>query len=99
MSPLSNWYYAVGTTYCWGDTTNGCQPAPAGGAHIAELRSFADGKGVDEGLGLIHPIRSERPPDPPRRGVCGAIKRVPGGARRAEVRRLGPAGASVATAA
>ena len=37
MSPLSNWYYAVGTTYCWGDTTNGCQPAPAGGAHIAEL--------------------------------------------------------------
>jgi hypothetical protein len=20
MSPLSNWYYAVGTTYCWGDT-------------------------------------------------------------------------------
>lgn len=50
-------------------------------------------------MGLIHPIRSERPPDPPRRGVCGAIKRVPGGARRAEVRRLGPAGASVATAA
>lgn len=54
---------------------------------------------MDEVLGLIHPIRSERPPDPPRRGVSGAIKRVPGGARRAEVRRLGPAGASVATAA
>ncbi|MEY3214602.1 MAG: hypothetical protein RIT28_5083 [Pseudomonadota bacterium] len=37
MSPLGNWYYAVGTTYCWGSTSTGCQPAPSGGAHIAEL--------------------------------------------------------------
>lgn len=37
ISPLSNWYYAVGTTYCWGNQTSGCQPAPSGGAHIVEL--------------------------------------------------------------
>ena len=37
MSPLGNWFYAVGTTYCWGSPTTGCQPAPTGGAHIVEL--------------------------------------------------------------
>ncbi|MCB9795588.1 MAG: hypothetical protein H6741_23035 [Alphaproteobacteria bacterium] len=37
LSPLGNWYYAVGTTYCWGNQTTGCQPAPTGGAHEVEL--------------------------------------------------------------
>ena len=37
MAPLSNWYYAVGTTYCWGNPSSGCQPAPSGGAHAVEL--------------------------------------------------------------
>lgn len=37
LSPLTNWYYAVGTTYCWGSVTSGCQPAPSGGAHVVEL--------------------------------------------------------------
>ncbi|MBN2799495.1 MAG: hypothetical protein JXX28_10145, partial [Deltaproteobacteria bacterium] len=37
LNPLGNWYYAVGTTYCWGGEPNPCQPAPSGGAHKVEL--------------------------------------------------------------
>jgi hypothetical protein len=37
MTPLGNWFYAVGTTYCWGNPNSGCQPAPSGGAHVVEL--------------------------------------------------------------
>ncbi|MBN2800235.1 MAG: hypothetical protein JXX28_13935 [Deltaproteobacteria bacterium] len=37
ITPSTNWYYAVGTTYCWGGEPNPCQPAPNGGAHKVEL--------------------------------------------------------------
>jgi hypothetical protein len=37
INPQSNWYYAVGTTYCWGSASTGCQPGPDGGVHVAEL--------------------------------------------------------------
>lgn len=36
LNPLTNWYYAVGTTYCWGSLP-ACQPAPSGGAAVVEL--------------------------------------------------------------
>jgi hypothetical protein len=36
LSPLANWYFAVGTTYCWGGA-GACQPAPNGGTNISEL--------------------------------------------------------------
>lgn len=36
IEPQGNWYYAVGTTYCWGSLPN-CQPAPSGGAAVVEL--------------------------------------------------------------
>lgn len=36
LSPNANWYYAVGTTYCWGGA-GACQPAPNGGTNIVEL--------------------------------------------------------------
>ena len=36
IEPQGNWYYAVGTTYCWGSLP-ACQPAPAGGAAVVEL--------------------------------------------------------------
>jgi len=38
MSPLTNWYYAVGTTSCWGGPEPYCQPGPgSGGQRYAEL--------------------------------------------------------------
>lgn len=36
INPQANWYYSVGTTYCWGDT-GPCYPAPDGGANSIEL--------------------------------------------------------------
>jgi hypothetical protein len=37
LNPNGNWYYAVGTTYCWGSVANGCMPGPDGQVHVAEL--------------------------------------------------------------
>ena len=36
IAPLGNWYYAIGTTSCWG-APGPCQPGPSGGVNIAEL--------------------------------------------------------------
>lgn len=36
LNPNINWYYAVGSRYCWGGVPT-CQPAPDGGAQISEL--------------------------------------------------------------
>ena len=36
LNPQANWYYAVGTTYCWGTAPN-CQPSPDAGVQISEL--------------------------------------------------------------
>ncbi|TNF26797.1 MAG: hypothetical protein EP329_20620 [Deltaproteobacteria bacterium] len=30
LNPLTNWYYAVGTTYCWVGPAPKCQPGPGG---------------------------------------------------------------------
>jgi hypothetical protein len=32
-----NWYYAVGTTYCWSGISSRCQPGPDEGVNIVEL--------------------------------------------------------------
>ncbi len=36
ITPTGNWYYAIGTTYCW-NTVAPCMPAPTGGTSVVEL--------------------------------------------------------------